>query len=168
LAQDGKDWEHSRAMMRPQFTRDQVNDLDLEERHVQNLMRTLPTNSEGWTDEVDLQVLFFRLTIDSACEFLFGKSIDSQLTALNPSHENSPKFGPDEKKFAWAFDMGQMLLATRARFQTLYPIYQPPVFHQCCKDCHEFIDHFVRIALIKTTAKKSRRKDEGIKGNTSS
>jgi len=33
FTQDGKAWEHSRAMMRPQFAREQVSDPELEERH---------------------------------------------------------------------------------------------------------------------------------------
>lgn len=62
-------------MLRPSFSRDQVADLDLEESHIQNMMKALPVNSDGWTDEIDIQVLFFRLTIDSATEFLFGESV---------------------------------------------------------------------------------------------
>lgn len=62
-------------MIRPSFSRDQVSDLDLEEEHMQNMMKALPANSDGWTDEVDIQVLFFRLTLDSATQFLFGESV---------------------------------------------------------------------------------------------
>lgn len=56
--------------MRPQFAKDQVSDLDLEERHVQNMMRALDVSlqADNWTTELDLQVLFFRLTLDSATE----------------------------------------------------------------------------------------------------
>ncbi len=83
FAQDGKGWEHSRLMLRPQFACDQISDLEVEERHVQNMMRALPVDPKtGWTDQVDLQVLFFRLTIDSATDFLFGESADSQIAEL--------------------------------------------------------------------------------------
>lgn len=80
FTQDGKAWEHSRALLRPNFVRDQVSDLELEERHVQSLFKVMPTQSDGWTAETNLQQLFFRLTIDSATEFLFGESVDSQLS----------------------------------------------------------------------------------------
>lgn len=80
FTQDGKAWEHSRALLRPNFVRDQVSDLELEERHVQNLMKVMPVQSDGWTAETNIQQLFFRLTIDSATEFLFGESVDSQLS----------------------------------------------------------------------------------------
>ena len=108
---DGKMWEHSRAMMRPQFAREQVSDLELEEEHLQNMMLALPTNGAGWTPEVDLQVLFFRLTLDSACEFLFGESTNSQIDNL-PQRAGSPPIrrpvhALQEKNFASAFDNGQ-------------------------------------------------------------
>jgi cytochrome P450 len=80
FTQDGKPWEHSRALLRPNFVRDQVSDLDLEEDHVQNLLKVIPVESDGWTAEVNLQQMFFRLTIDSATQFLFGQSVGSQLT----------------------------------------------------------------------------------------
>lgn len=80
FTQDGKPWEHSRALLRPNFARDQVSDLELEENHVQNLFKAMPVQADGWTAETNIQQLFFRLTIDSATEFLFGESVDSQLT----------------------------------------------------------------------------------------
>ncbi len=165
FSQDGKDWEHSRAMMRPQFARDQISDLDLEERHVQNLMRhlTVKPGADGWTDETDLQVLFFRLTLDSATEFLFGKSVDSQLASLT-SAEKSPTDSPlDEANFAWAFDRGQMILATRARLQRFYSLYNPAEFKTCCDDCHNFIDYFVRLALSKDIPEKELENGSGSK-----
>ena len=55
---DGAGWEHSRLLLRPQFSRAQVSNLELEETHVQHLMRALPVNSSGMTELVDLQVSF--------------------------------------------------------------------------------------------------------------
>lgn len=64
---DGKDWEHSRAMLRPNFVRSQVADLSVFERHIQKLIKRIPANG----DTVDLSKLFFMLTIDSG-EFFWG------------------------------------------------------------------------------------------------
>lgn len=114
FTEDGKPWERSRAMMRPQFAREQVSDLDLEERHVQNMFRELDffLQPDEWTDIVDLQVLFFRLTLDSATEFLFGESVDSQVT-LAPGNTRTRGTVADANSldFATAFDKGQMALA---------------------------------------------------------
>ena len=145
-------------MMRPQFARDQVSDLVLEERHVQNLMRSLDTSmhSDNWTGEVDLQVLFFRLTLDSATEFLFGQSVDSQVRLL--SDYKSTKVDEQANDFATAFDKGQMGLATRARFMDKYWLSNSKEFRDACKVCHNFIDQFVRLALSKEIREKEIEK----------
>ncbi|OBT54283.1 hypothetical protein VE04_05732 [Pseudogymnoascus sp. 24MN13] len=163
FTQDGAGWEHSRTMMRPQFARDQVSDLDLEEQHVQNLMRAIVPNANGWTDTIDLQVLFFRLTLDSATEFLFGESVDSQLVGL-PGYvkDSSRDASEDGDVVVAAFDKGQSVLATRSRMQGLYWLYNPSDFKKSCTDCHAFIDHFVRLALSKdlpSAAEKSAPAD---------
>lgn len=140
--------------MRPQFARDQVSDLDLEERHVQNILRSLELSMQpnNWTGLVDLQVLFFRLTLDSATEFLFGESVDSQLRLL-PGYNKTQE---DDKSsdFASAFDKGQMCLATRARFMNMYWLINTKEFRDSCRACHEFIDRFVRLALSKELREK--------------
>ena len=70
LTTDGEKWQHSRNMIRPSFTRSQISDLDMYEHHFQQLIQHIPL--EGST--VDLQELFFRMTLDIATEFLFGES----------------------------------------------------------------------------------------------
>jgi len=67
---------------------------------------------DKWTDTIDLQVLFFRFTLDSATEFLFGESVDSQIT-LAPGYKRPVTASGDVNSldFAGAFDRGQMVLA---------------------------------------------------------
>lgn len=141
--------EHSRGLLRPQFVRHQVGDLELEELHVQNMVRALPVDpSTGWTDLVDLQVLFFRLTIDSATEFLFGESVNSQIQGLP---ENADRHGDgssrDEKVFTCAFDRGQGHMATRFRLQDQYWLHHSQDFNWCCKQVQSFADYYVDLAL---------------------
>jgi cytochrome P450 len=75
---DGAAWERSRAMIRPNFTRSQVADLDTFETHISHLIDAVPR--DGST--VDLQELFFSLTMDSATEFLFGVSTNTLMPGL--------------------------------------------------------------------------------------
>ncbi len=65
-------------MIRPNFTRAQVADLETFETHVGHLIDAIPR--DGTT--VDLQELFFSLTMDSATEFLFGKSTNTLVPGL--------------------------------------------------------------------------------------
>ncbi|KAJ6036770.1 n-alkane-inducible cytochrome P450 [Penicillium herquei] len=73
FASDGKIWEHSRALLRPNFVRNQIADIAVYEHHVSQLIKCIPV--DGST--VDLQELFYKMTIDSATEFLFGRSFDT-------------------------------------------------------------------------------------------
>jgi cytochrome P450 len=56
---DGSEWEHSRAMLRPNFSRTRVSDTDIYESHVAKLIKHIPR--DGST--VDLQNLFLRMVI---------------------------------------------------------------------------------------------------------
>lgn len=70
------------------------------------MISAIPAASySNWTETFDLQVLFFRLTLDSATEFLFGDSVNSQTTAMKARAK-----GTEEKHFAYAFDRSQWLL----------------------------------------------------------
>ncbi|KAF2812906.1 cytochrome P450 [Mytilinidion resinicola] len=74
---DGKARQHSRALLRPTFAKESISNFDTAECHFQHLLLCIPKN--GAT--VDLQELFFRYTMDTATEFLFGHSVHSQTRA---------------------------------------------------------------------------------------
>ncbi|MCJ1396047.1 hypothetical protein MMC18_008934 [Xylographa bjoerkii] len=82
---DGLAWQHSREMLRPTFVRSQIGDLGALERHVEHLIQRIPRDRSM----VDLQPLFFRWTLDTATEFLFGDSVES----LAPGIENASSSG---------------------------------------------------------------------------
>lgn len=54
---DAKEWEFSRGLIRPNFTRVQVSDLSIFEKHINQLLNYIPSNKT-----VDLQDLFFKLS----------------------------------------------------------------------------------------------------------
>ncbi|CAO2656392.1 Nn.00g051950.m01.CDS01 [Neocucurbitaria sp. VM-36] len=149
---DGKEWEHARALLRPQFARDQVSDLELEENHVQNMMRVIPASKDGWTDITNIQPLFFRLTIDSATEFLFGESVDSQLSSLPDYVSSKAPMAVSEQDFAISFDKAQGTIATASRLGEGYWLVYDKTFKEHCRRCHTFIDHYVELALAKEKA----------------
>lgn len=159
FVQDGTAWSHSRAMLRPSFVRAQVADLELEERHLQNLMLALPTaaDKDGWTNMVDLQTLFFRLTIDSATEFLFGHSVLSQLAELPKAVDNIDGHQADESLFAPRFESGLRHLASRFRLGDLYWMHNPKEFREDVKSVQGFVDTYVRLALQSSTMEKTQK-----------
>jgi cytochrome P450 len=141
-------------MLRPQFAREQVSDLDLEEDHVKNLMHALPANKDGWTDVTDIQPLFFRLTIDSATEFLFGESVDSQLSSLPNYKSKRTGNSVSEKDFATAFDQAQASVIMAARLGEMWWLAFDKVFRRNRDTCWNFMDHYVQKALSKEKTEK--------------
>jgi cytochrome P450 len=138
---DGADWEHSRALVRPNFVRNQVADLRTFETHVSNLLRNIPKDKST----VDLQSLFFCLTLDSATEFLFGESVNS----LSDAHSESAR------TFAQAFNDTQEKVALRTRNGPLMRFFVDDKFTKQCDYVKLYADRIVRGALEK------KRKVEG-------
>ncbi|KAL4785786.1 cytochrome P450 [Aspergillus varians] len=139
---DGEAWSRSRALLRPQFTREQISDLDLEETHVQKAMQGMPVHlGTRWTSAIDIQGIFFRLTIDSATEFLFGESAGSQEEAFR----NGGKLPPDH--FSVSFDLGQWYVAQRTRFGNFHWLVNNKECRNINQKVHDYADHFVHAAL---------------------
>lgn len=70
---DGKQWHDSRQLIRPQFVKNRVSDLEIFEKHVSRLLSKIGGSGE----QVDISALFYRFTLDSATDYLLGKSVDS-------------------------------------------------------------------------------------------
>ena len=158
FTEDGEVWERSRAMLRPHFSRTQISDLTLEETHVQNLIKVLPVDDSGWTAPVDLQILFFRFTLDLATEFLFGRSVNSQIMSPNRVATVSSSDGAiDGVRFGKAFDICSSYLAKRARMGDFYWLFNNKEFTENCKESHRFVDHFVDVALKRDKSTQKNR-----------
>ena len=129
FTQEGAAWKHSRELLRGQFVRTQS--LDGFREHVDNLITRLPTKGV-----VDLQPLFFSLTLDTTTALLLGQSCYS-LKVNNDS-------GIDASDFAKSFDAAQKGLAVRFRLAPLHFLYNPPHFRQACGVVHRFVDNYIR------------------------
>ena len=112
---------------------------------MQNFLKAVgPTQADGWTQETNIQELFFRLTIDSATEFLFGESVDSQLQEM--PGVTTRKSGR-EKAFARNFDEAQAHMAKGFRLGDMYWMHNPKEFKENNRIVHEFVDYYVDLAL---------------------
>ncbi|KAI9720609.1 MAG: hypothetical protein M1812_002789 [Candelaria pacifica] len=78
-------WHDSRQLIRPQFIKNRVSDLQTFENNVEKLLSKMG----GRGEEVEMAALFFRYTLDAATEFLLGKSVNS---LDNPAAEFSAAF----------------------------------------------------------------------------
>ncbi|KAK9323804.1 cytochrome P450 [Lipomyces orientalis] len=146
---DNKGWAHSRAMLRPQFSRRQVSDVAMIEPHVRNLMSCLARTG---TASVDIQALFYRMTVDSATEFLFGESVQS--LCMTPDSrdcktDNILAVVSDASKqgFTYAFNYCQEVLAVRAILRSFCWLLNPREFRNTTAIAHKFVDYYVHKAL---------------------
>ncbi|KAL8720027.1 MAG: hypothetical protein Q9225_003043 [Loekoesia sp. 1 TL-2023] len=90
FTQEGPAWKHSRELLRKQFVRTQYQNLDHFREHVDNLLACLPDPG----GVVDLQPLFFKLTLDTATALLLGRSVQS-LKANVDADETNKAFASD-------------------------------------------------------------------------
>ena len=151
---DGKDWKHSRELIRPNFIRDQVADLDNFEHHLNLLINAIP--KDGKTT-VDLQELFFALTIDTATDFLFGESTNVL------SKRDSPKSRAN-LQFAEAWQNAQLEVLNKDRSGLLYRA--PKQFKKDVQIVNDYVGTYVQRGLeyredfirdLESTASKNGR-----------
>jgi len=145
---DGNGWKHSRTMLRPQFAREQVSHVRMLEPQVQALIKHIDYYKQQGA-EFDIQELFFKLTVDSATEFLFGESVNSlhdpELGFVIPEHDF-----PQRLHFAEAFNLSQEYLSKRIVLQGLYWIINGRRFKDVNRTVHEFADHYIDKVLKMT------------------
>ena len=81
---DSKEWETSRALIRPNLVKAQVTDLGLFERHIEELLAHIPKDGSTF----DIQDLFFKLSymLSSYIFSLFGSLAPPWFLALYQFH----------------------------------------------------------------------------------
>lgn len=105
FTQEGAAWKHSREILRPQFLYKQYADLEVFKQAVEDLLEAISNVATKAGGSVDLQPLFFRLTLDTTTSFLFGDSV----RCLKQPED------PGEETFAGAFNIAQEYVAKRFR-----------------------------------------------------
>ncbi|RAR10489.1 cytochrome P450 52A11 [Stemphylium lycopersici] len=130
FTQDGAAWKHSRALLRPQFAMNRDLNFDSAKKSVETLARNIRRDSV-----VDLQPLFYRLSLETTLFLLFGNSLSSS--------QNERIVG-QHAEFAEAFHEAQTYLSHRGRLGDYYWLANPPKFWRACRITHEFIDQGIR------------------------
>ncbi|EOA85965.1 uncharacterized protein SETTUDRAFT_39981 [Exserohilum turcica Et28A] len=129
FTQEGSEWKQSRDILRPQLKFKQYENLEVFQPAVDDLISLLQASN----GIVDLQPLFFRLTLDTTTAFLFGESVRSLVT---------PE-AIEEETFANAFNSAQQWVMKRFRLPGLYWLVDGREFRQACHDVHKFADQII-------------------------
>ncbi|CAH6722793.1 cytochrome P450 52A13 [[Candida] jaroonii] len=152
---DAQGWKNSRAMLRPQFSREQVAHVKSLEPHIKLLEKHIK-KFRGET--FDIQELFFRLTMDTATEFLFGSSVE---TLKDESINEVAEVDFEGRlEFAEGFNVSQAYLASRTYSQVFYFLINNREFREANKVVHKLADYFVDQTL-KISPEKLNEKAEG-------
>lgn len=155
LNTDGTSWEHSRSLLRPQFSRDQINDLEKTESAAQALFDALAlvgTKHNG-SVEIDIMPLLFRFTLDTATGFLFGESVESQkaaATGITSRASAATAMAADQSgndmAFSEAFNEAANWIMTRVRLQGLYWLAPSRNGKKASDYLRRYTDYYVRMA----------------------
>lgn len=164
---DGETWKFHRSMTRPFFYKDRISHFDLFEKHTEDALSHAKSRlQEGYP--VDFQDLVYRFTLDSATEFLFGKSVRSLSAGLvypknsvpgkNMEHMNHPS-----NVFARAFLDAQSLTVFRSRLGTFWRLaeFWSDRVKKEVAVCYEFIDPILKDALEMKRSMKEGEKSAG-------
>lgn len=125
---NGPEWQHSRAMLRPAFVRDQISDLACFNKHTTKLIQRIPKDGRCF----DLQALFSMLTIDTISDFMFGQTTD----ILGSAPERDVKF------MTW-FEACLVKVATRGRLGFVSLILPDPELNKYAAFTKSYVDDFV-------------------------
>ncbi|EXJ86289.1 hypothetical protein A1O1_06659 [Capronia coronata CBS 617.96] len=145
-------WKHSRSLIRPQFARDNVADLDLFQKHFEVLLGRLPVSQHGWTAKVDLSPLFFDFTLDTSTEFLFGQSVhaqspDARLNSDLPWDSDMP----DLSSFGQHLDEAKHIIDRRGALAKYGWLLRDKAFPDHCNAVQKSVDYFVKAKLKSTS-----------------
>ncbi|EJT69089.1 hypothetical protein GGTG_13357 [Gaeumannomyces tritici R3-111a-1] len=146
---DGEAWRRSRARIRPHLAHGHYEDLSPMQQPVDDLLAAMSRSADaGDVKTVDLQPLFFGLTLDVTTSLLLGESIRSLASGVD-----SP-----ERAFADALDRGLGFLARRFRLPGLHWLVGGRAWRRACADVHAFIDGVVDRNLAKAAAAGGEKK----------
>ncbi|KAJ4415106.1 hypothetical protein N0V82_007545 [Gnomoniopsis sp. IMI 355080] len=143
---DGAMWHTSRQLLRPQFIKDRISDLDCFEEHLQTFFKAMANGGALKGDDqqvnmaavngrvLDISDLFFRYTLDVATDFLLGKNVNS---LCNP-----------EQEFAHAFNEVQRIQNIVTRAGPLFSkLMNKTHFRACLATMDDFVYQYVQQAL---------------------
>ncbi|KAK0897243.1 hypothetical protein LTR91_004305 [Friedmanniomyces endolithicus] len=172
---DGAFWAHSRALFRPQFSRDNINDLEATDKACNALIAAIgPANAAGWTRDVAFQPLCFNFTLDTASEFLFGESAESQAAMMALQNQqgkpsNALKTAGESvgsQQFRQDFEIVGEKLISRIRLFSLYWLADGLRFRRAAARLKRFTEHYAQAAI--TAAQQTDSSKPASDGDSSS
>lgn len=137
---DGEIWAHNRALMRPQFLKERIADL---ENFDDKMGEVLDLIKPG--EVTDVMDLWFRFTLDSATCHLFGQ----RSLALQGDND-----------FARVFARVQELQVERVRRGPSWWLWPRGEYDATIKELDDYVNRYVQMALAVPEEKVTEQKDD--------
>ncbi|KAL9109386.1 MAG: hypothetical protein Q9227_005893 [Pyrenula ochraceoflavens] len=161
LTSSGSEWKRSRDLIKPIFSRGEIADVNIIDKHVRNFLSFLPQDNST----VDVLPLIQKMFLDASSEFLLGKSLNALST--DPPAETTAFLNTFDKALRnfGRWRAAPWIYYNMWRFDTGY--------RKACKQLHAFLDGHVQRALreVATTASGNavdRNQDASFKGQADS
>lgn len=154
----GSRWHEQRALLKPQFSHNQVYQLNHFQHACTQLLKLMQIYSQrGY---FDMQDLAFKLTLDTTTQFLFGESthcLDDEVKRLQGNGENETS---ETCLFAEDFNKAQTWITYRMMAQSFYWMVQSSEFRGSVKRCQAYVDHYVSKALARREKQQQDQQEE--------
>ncbi|KAG9016306.1 hypothetical protein FRB90_003335 [Tulasnella sp. 427] len=147
---DGEMWKFHRNMTRPFFSRERITDFEIFNRHSDHAVKLIKKRcSTG--EAIDLQDIAGRFTMDSATEFLFGRSVNSMSSPLALPGRPAEEMTDIGSSFVRAFTKALGICALRINSGSNWPLgeIKGDASRPHMKIIHEYLDPIVKDALSK-------------------
>lgn len=152
---DGDEWKRSRDLLKPAFAKSQLENVDLFETHFQDMLFYL--DKEGKL--IDLQSMFFKMTMDVATHLFFGESCGSLMASEQDSRS--------AERFDMAFNRTQRTTAIHFALGPVAALTPQKEFREDCEVVHAFVDDIVKRALDSLgKVESSHLEKPEVKGST--
>lgn len=159
---DGQLWHNSRQLIRPQFVKDRLSDIDIFEQHTQILLSKI-----GQGKEIDTLDMMFRYTLDAATHFLLGQSVGSleePQTAFAEAFYNAQRVQSIIAKIGYVdIDYICKTLLIRCSPLNWFVPRKRMGFYDSIKTINDFVSTFIdrALALSPEELEKKTNHDEG-------
>lgn len=139
----GEQWKRSRLLLRPQFSRDIISDLEVLEQHLEDVWRLLDKSLVSrWTSVIDFSHVFTNLTLGTSTEMLLGHRVNLQQPQIADVAGKNAK----AVELRQHFHTGAALVYIKLLFgkKTWIPI---PRLSYHCEKIREYLRSFIYEAL---------------------
>ena len=143
FTQDGRQWKHSRDVLRRPFVKMHYQNLTGFGEHTDDLV----TNLQRTSGIVDLQPYFFRFTLATTTALIFGQPIKD--------YESET-----QHDFAEAFDYASIISGMRIRLAQYYWLYHPSKYSDSNRLVKRYATDFICQALSRSDEEKSSKDDK--------